>query len=78
MGVIVNWASDLQAGSWDCLKSMDGHKGGVNSLSVHPNGSVALSVGRCFAATALRIVQVLHLYDLKLCCNAAMFDQGID
>jgi hypothetical protein len=42
----------LQAGSWDCLKSMDGHKGSVNSVAVHPNGSVALSVGRCGAAEA--------------------------
>lgn len=37
----------LQAGSWDCLKTMEGHKGSVNSVAVHPNGTVALSVGRC-------------------------------
>ncbi len=40
----MHWA--LQGGSWDCLKTMEGHKGGINSLSVHPSGSVALSVGR--------------------------------
>lgn len=47
-------AASLQGGSWDCLKTMEGHKGAVNSLSVHPNGSVALSVGRCSLTFLLR------------------------
>lgn len=32
--------------SWDHLKLMKGHKGGVNGLAVHPSGLVALSVAR--------------------------------
>lgn len=32
---------------------MDGHKGSVNSVAVHPNGTVALSVGRCAAAEGI-------------------------
>ncbi|ORX90749.1 WD40 repeat-like protein [Basidiobolus meristosporus CBS 931.73] len=29
---------------WECLKTMKGHKGRVNSISVHPSGKLALSV----------------------------------
>lgn len=50
----VNMCPCLQAGSWDCLKTMEGHKGSVNSVEVHPSGTVALSVGRCAFAEALR------------------------
>ncbi|CAH1253630.1 PAK1IP1 [Branchiostoma lanceolatum] len=35
-----------QTGTWECLKSMRGHKGGISSLSVHPSGKLALSVGK--------------------------------
>ncbi|NXR05775.1 PK1IP protein, partial [Semnornis frantzii] len=30
---------------WECLKSMKAHKGHVTSLSIHPSGKLALSVG---------------------------------
>ncbi|CAG8447385.1 11020_t:CDS:2 [Ambispora leptoticha] len=29
---------------WECLKTMKGHKGRVNSLAIHPSGKIALSV----------------------------------
>eukprot|EP00050_Salpingoeca_kvevrii_P014710 m.39152 g.39152 ORF g.39152 m.39152 type:complete len:505 (-) comp5929_c0_seq1:170-1684(-) len=35
-----------QLPDWDLLKIMKGHKGPVNDLSVHPEGKLALSVGR--------------------------------
>ncbi|XP_072045816.1 p21-activated protein kinase-interacting protein 1-like [Amphiura filiformis] len=31
--------------SWDCMKTLKGHKGGVNSIAIHPSGKLALSVG---------------------------------
>lgn len=43
----------LQGGSWECLKTMEGHKGEVNAVSVHPSGSAALSVGRWVNVTLL-------------------------
>eukprot|EP00798_Chlamydomonas_sp_ICE-L_P005250 gene5250-18481_t len=33
-------------GNWEHLKKMRGHKGSVNSLSVHPSGRLALSTAR--------------------------------
>lgn len=30
---------------WECLKSIKAHKGHVTSLSIHPSGKLALSVG---------------------------------
>eukprot|EP01133_Synstelium_polycarpum_P014533 gene14533-17165_t len=30
---------------WECLKQLKGHKEAVNSVSIHPSGKVALSVG---------------------------------
>uniref|UniRef100_A0A2R5L429 Putative p21-activated protein n=1 Tax=Ornithodoros turicata TaxID=34597 RepID=A0A2R5L429_9ACAR len=33
-------------GSWQCLKTLKGHKGGVVSLSVHPSGKLLLSVSK--------------------------------
>ncbi|XP_027691562.1 p21-activated protein kinase-interacting protein 1 isoform X1 [Vombatus ursinus] len=40
-GLICVW----DAKRWDCLKSIKAHKGHVTSLSVHPSGKLALSVG---------------------------------
>ncbi|XP_007488023.1 p21-activated protein kinase-interacting protein 1 isoform X1 [Monodelphis domestica] len=40
-GLICVW----DAKKWDCLKSIKAHKGHVTSLSVHPSGKLALSVG---------------------------------
>ncbi|XP_013410594.1 p21-activated protein kinase-interacting protein 1-like [Lingula anatina] len=31
---------------WDCIKTLKGHKGPVLSVSVHPSGKLALSVGK--------------------------------
>jgi hypothetical protein len=60
-------AHALQAGSWDCLKTMDGHKGSVNSVAVHPNGTVALSVGRCATAEGIERCKLMASCCLRAC-----------
>ncbi|XP_016379827.1 p21-activated protein kinase-interacting protein 1-like isoform X1 [Sinocyclocheilus rhinocerous] len=40
-GLICVWSTK----KWECLKSLNAHKGHVTSLSVHPSGKLALSVG---------------------------------
>ncbi|MGH0131643.1 UNVERIFIED_CONTAM: hypothetical protein FKN15_056725 [Acipenser sinensis] len=40
-GLICVWNTK----KWECLKSIRAHKGHVTSLSVHPSGKIALSVG---------------------------------
>ncbi|XP_034039686.1 p21-activated protein kinase-interacting protein 1-like [Thalassophryne amazonica] len=40
-GLICVWSTK----KWECLKSIKAHKGHVTSLSVHPSGKLALSVG---------------------------------
>lgn len=40
-GLICVWSTK----KWECLKSIRAHKGNVTSLSVHPSGKLALSVG---------------------------------
>lgn len=40
-GLICVWNSK----KWECLKSIKAHKGHVTSLSIHPSGKLALSVG---------------------------------
>eukprot|EP01135_Chromosphaera_perkinsii_P012304 Nk52_evm41s2630 gene=Nk52_evmTU41s2630 len=31
---------------WECMKELKGHRGGINDISVHPSGKIALTVGR--------------------------------
>ncbi|KAM9720162.1 p21-activated protein kinase-interacting protein 1-like [Menidia menidia] len=40
-GLLCVWGTK----KWECLKSIKAHKGHVTSLSVHPSGKLALSVG---------------------------------
>ncbi|KAM9286062.1 p21-activated protein kinase-interacting protein 1 isoform 1-T3 [Cariama cristata] len=40
-GIICIWNTKR----WECLKSIKAHKGHVTSLSIHPSGKLALSVG---------------------------------
>ncbi|XP_029929414.1 p21-activated protein kinase-interacting protein 1-like [Myripristis murdjan] len=40
-GLVCVWSTK----KWECLKSIKAHKGHVTSLSVHPSGKLALSVG---------------------------------
>ncbi|XP_019962963.2 p21-activated protein kinase-interacting protein 1-like [Paralichthys olivaceus] len=40
-GLLCVWGTK----KWECLKSINAHKGQVTSLSVHPSGKLALSVG---------------------------------
>ena len=41
-GTITVWA----APSWDCLKTLAGHRSEVTGLAVHPSGRMALSTSR--------------------------------
>ena len=41
-GTITVWA----APSWDCLKTLAGHRAEVTGLAVHPSGRMALSTSR--------------------------------
>ncbi|XP_034558172.1 p21-activated protein kinase-interacting protein 1-like [Notolabrus celidotus] len=40
-GLVCVWSTK----KWECLKSINAHKGHVTSLSVHPSGKLALTVG---------------------------------
>ncbi|KAM6918207.1 p21-activated protein kinase-interacting protein 1-like [Xenentodon cancila] len=40
-GLLCVWSTK----KWECLKSIKAHKGHVTSLSIHPSGKLALSVG---------------------------------
>lgn len=40
-GLLCVWSTK----TWECLKTIKAHKGHVSSLSVHPSGKLALSVG---------------------------------
>ncbi|KAK7083010.1 p21-activated protein kinase-interacting protein 1-like protein [Halocaridina rubra] len=36
----------FNSNNWQCEKTLKGHKGGVVSVSIHPSGKIALSLGR--------------------------------
>ncbi|GAA95282.1 uncharacterized protein L969DRAFT_92459 [Mixia osmundae IAM 14324] len=49
--ILISTASDAQiclfrTRDWALLRSLKGHKGRINSLSLHPNGRILLSVGQ--------------------------------
>ncbi|XP_051970338.1 p21-activated protein kinase-interacting protein 1-like [Xyrauchen texanus] len=48
-GLICVWNTK----KWECLKSIKAHKGHVTSLSVHPSGKLALSVGSDLATPSM-------------------------
>lgn len=60
-----------QGRSWECLKHMEGHKGEVNDLSIHPSGSVALSVGRDSELRIWNLVKGRITYHSRLACEAS-------
>lgn len=73
---LLNGSSDgtlsvWQGGTWECLKHMEGHKGEVNDLSVHPSGSVALSVGRDRELRIWNLVKGRVTYHSRLACEAS-------
>ncbi|XP_077991664.1 p21-activated protein kinase-interacting protein 1-like [Glandiceps talaboti] len=35
-----------KTGSWECLKTLKGHRDGLVSLSIHPSGKLAMSIGK--------------------------------
>jgi protein MAK11 len=52
---------------WAVLRSLKGHKGRVNSMSVHPSGKIALSVGKD---------RTLYMWDLMRGKRAASMKLG--
>ncbi|CAG8486005.1 5202_t:CDS:2 [Acaulospora colombiana] len=52
---------------WECLKTLKGHKGRVNYLSVHPSGKMALSVS---------IDKTVRLWDLLVGQKASVINLG--
>ena len=57
----------FRARDWAVLRSLKGHKGRVNSVSVHPSGKVALSVGKD---------RTLYMWDLMRGRRAASMKLG--
>ena len=57
----------FRARDWAVLRSLKGHKGRVNSVSVHPSGKVALSVGKD---------RTLYMWDLMRGRRAASIKLG--
>lgn len=57
----------FRARDWAVLRSLKGHKGRVNSLSVHPSGKVVLSVGKD---------RTLYMWDLMRGRRAASVKLG--
>lgn len=57
----------FRARDWSVLRSLKGHKGRVNSVSVHPSGKVALSVGQD---------RTLYMWDLMRGRRAASMKLG--
>ena len=57
----------FRARVWAVLRSLKGHKGRVNSVSVHPSGKVALSVGKD---------RTLYMWDLMRGRRAASMKLG--
>ncbi|KAH9962668.1 WD40-repeat-containing domain protein [Russula dissimulans] len=59
----------FRARDWVLLRSLKGHKGRVNSVSVHPSGKVALSVGKD---------RTLYMWDLMRGRRAASMKLGFE
>ncbi|KAH9987132.1 WD40-repeat-containing domain protein [Russula compacta] len=59
----------FRARDWAVLRSLKGHKGRVNSMSVHPSGKVALSVGKD---------RMLYMWDLMRGRRAASMKLGFE
>ncbi|KAN0126332.1 WD40-repeat-containing domain protein [Lactarius tabidus] len=59
----------FRARDWAVLRSLKGHKGRVNSVSVHPSGKVALSVGKD---------RTLYMWDLMRGRRAASVKLGFE
>ncbi|KAF8273186.1 WD40-repeat-containing domain protein [Lactarius quietus] len=59
----------FRARDWAVLRSLKGHKGRVNSVSVHPSGKVALSIGKD---------RTLYMWDLMRGRRAASVKLGFE
>lgn len=52
---------------WETLKVLHGHKGAVDSLSIHPSGKLALSVGRDYTLHVWNLIKVGCLFCVCVC-----------
>ena len=51
---------------WECMKEMKGHRGGINDVSIHPSGKLALTVGRDRTMRTWDLIKGRVLYVSKL------------
>eukprot|EP00038_Savillea_parva_P008332 m.176264 g.176264 ORF g.176264 m.176264 type:complete len:408 (+) comp14135_c0_seq1:169-1392(+) len=51
---------------WETLKVLHGHKGAVDSLSIHPSGKLALSVGRDYTLHVWNLIKGRKAYVSKI------------
>ncbi|XP_077209354.1 p21-activated protein kinase-interacting protein 1 [Paroedura picta] len=65
-GLICIWNTK----NWECLKSIKAHKGNATSLSVHPSGKLALSVGTDKTLRTWNLVEGRSAFIKKLKQNA--------
>uniref|UniRef100_A0A8D0G0R4 p21-activated protein kinase-interacting protein 1-like n=1 Tax=Strix occidentalis caurina TaxID=311401 RepID=A0A8D0G0R4_STROC len=56
---------------WECLKSIKAHKGQVTSLSIHPSGKLALSVGTDKTLRFLRNIECKKSVYTNVSCTDA-------
>ncbi|RWS04286.1 p21-activated protein kinase-interacting protein 1-like protein [Dinothrombium tinctorium] len=77
--------------NWECLKTLRGHKAGVNYISVHPSGKLLLSVskdktlrtwnlikGRCAYITNLKAIASAVVWSPSGTLFAVLFDKRVD
>ena len=77
--------------SWECEKTLKGHRDAVNSISVHPSGKLLLSVskdktlttwnlikGRCAYVTNLKSISHLVVWSKKGTHFAVAIDKRVD
>ncbi|ESO88235.1 hypothetical protein LOTGIDRAFT_234571 [Lottia gigantea] len=48
--------------SWECLRQFRGHKGAVNSVSVHPSGKLAITVSKDKTLRTWNLITGRHAY----------------
>ncbi|RWS24577.1 p21-activated protein kinase-interacting protein 1-like protein, partial [Leptotrombidium deliense] len=77
--------------NWECMKTLRGHKAGVNCISVHPSGKLLLSVskdktlrtwnlikGRCAYITNLKAIASIVVWSPSGSLFAVLFDKRVD
>lgn len=63
-GIICIWK--ILGKSYECMKTLSGHKGSVTSMSIHPSGKLLLSVGRDKTLRTWNLVTAKRAYTSQL------------